>query len=248
MTSRESADVHLLNAQPELPHQGDETGQARSMWLLRAPGVYPAQGDTALLVESLCRERPRRGASCLELGTGSGAVAVVAARLGARVTAVDVSWRALVTAWLNARLHGCRIQLRHGDLTAPVAGRRFELIVSNPPYLPAERAVLPRRGTARSWDAGWDGRGLLDRICAQAPGLLAPGGVLLVVQSALADAGATSAALRAAGLTAAVVARRRQPFGPVMTARADLYERRGLIRPGVRVEELVVIRGVRQRA
>lgn len=69
--------------------------------------------------------------------------------------------------------------------------------------------------------------------------------MLLVVQSSLAGVRATVGAMEDAGLRAEVVARRRQVFGPVMTARADWFERRGLIRPGVREEELVVVRGVR---
>ncbi|MBP0450634.1 MULTISPECIES: HemK2/MTQ2 family protein methyltransferase [unclassified Kitasatospora] len=215
------------------------------MLLLRPPGVYPAQGDTALLVESLAREGPLRGARCLDLGTGSGAVALAAARLGARVTAVDVSWLALATAWANARLRLRRIRLRRGDLTGPVRDTLFDLVVSNPPYVPAAQAERPRRGVARAWDAGPDGRLLLDRICCEVPDLLAPGGVLLLVQSSLADVRATVRTLERVGLQAEVVARRRQDFGPVMSARAEWFESRGLIAPGVREEELAVVRGAR---
>ncbi|GJF31144.1 methyltransferase [Kitasatospora sp. NE20-6] len=209
--------------------------------------MYPAQGDTALLVESLLAERIRAGVRCLDLGTGSGAVALAAARLGAEVTAVDVSRLALATAWVNGLLGRQRLHVRHGDLTRPVRRQEFDLVVSNPPYVPAERAGAPRHGRGRAWDAGRDGRLLLDRICREAPKLLSPGGVLLVVQSSLADVRATVDAMEDAGLRAGVVARRRQVFGPVMTARADWFERRGLIGPGVREEELAVVRGVRGR-
>ncbi|MGK4585205.1 HemK2/MTQ2 family protein methyltransferase [Kitasatospora sp. HPMI-4] len=216
------------------------------MWLVRLPGVYPPQADTVLLAESLARERNCDGAELLDVGTGSGAIAVTAVRLGARVTAVDVSRLALATAWINATLHRCRIRLRHGDLMVPVHGHRYDLIVSNPPYVPAERLRPPQRGAARAWDAGPDGRLLLDRICAQAPAQLVPGGVLLIVQSSLAGIPATIAALERSGLETGIVARQWQRFGRVMSARADWFERRGLIRAGVREEELVVIRGVRQ--
>ncbi|MEU6237983.1 hypothetical protein ABZ885_33895, partial [Kitasatospora sp. NPDC047058] len=69
---------------------------------------------------------------------------------------------------------------------------------------------------------------------------------LLVVQSSLADLPATLAALRAGGLRTTVAARRRQAFGPVMTAYAAVFERLGLIGPGEREEELAVVRGVRE--
>ncbi|MFJ8622217.1 HemK2/MTQ2 family protein methyltransferase [Kitasatospora sp. NPDC093550] len=218
------------------------------MLLLRPPGVYPPQGDTRLLASCVRRERLDASGEVLDLCTGTGAVALVAARTGARVTAVDLSARAVLTAWLNTRLHLRRIRLRRGDLLAPVAGRRFDLITANPPYVPVgPGAGAAGRGAALAWDAGRDGRLVLDRICRSAPGLLTTGGVLLLVQSSLADVPATLALLRAAGLRTAVAARRRQAFGPVMTARAALFERLGLIRPGEREEELVVVRGVRER-
>jgi release factor glutamine methyltransferase len=85
----------------------------------------------------------------------------------------------------------------------------------------------------------------VDRICAEAPPLLAPGGVLLLVHSALCGAEITVTALRNRGLKASVIARRREPFGPVMQARATRLEAMGLIWPGQRYEELVVIRADR---
>ncbi|MBD0670482.1 HemK2/MTQ2 family protein methyltransferase [Streptomyces sp. CBMA156] len=219
------------------------------MLLVRPPGVYPPQGDTELLASCVRRE-PLDGASrVLDLCTGTGAVALVAARTGARVTAVDLSARAAATAWLNSRLHHRRVLVRRGDLLAPVAGRSYDLITANPPYVPARpgRPGATGRGAALAWDAGPDGRLVLDRICREAPPLLAADGVLLLVQSSLADVRATLALLRAAGLRTAVAARRRQEFGPVMASRAALFEQRGLIRPGEREEDLVVVRGVRER-
>lgn len=218
------------------------------MLLIRPPGVYPPQGDTELLVACVRREHPDPATRVLDLGTGTGAVALAAAAGGARVTAVDLSRRAVAATWLNSRLRRRRIRLRRGDLARPVSGERFDLITANPPYVPARGpAAGPGHGAALAWDAGPDGRMVLDRVCRDAPRLLAPGGVLLVVQSSLADVAATVAALRSAGLRVTVTARRRQAFGPVMTARADLFEHRGLIAPGVREEELAVVRGVRDR-
>ncbi|MEU1424374.1 HemK2/MTQ2 family protein methyltransferase [Kitasatospora sp. NPDC005751] len=212
---------------------------------MKPPGVYRAQEDTDLLISSLGRERLREGDEVLDIGTGTGAVALAAAGTGARVTAIDVSRRALATAWLNGALNGRRIRVRHGDLVEPVRGRRFDLIVSNPPYVPAADDALPTHGAARAWDAGHDGRALLDRICRDAPRVLAPGGILLLVHSSLCGVEASCRALARAGLRTGVVARRRLAFGPVMSARADWFEEQGLIAPGVRHEELAVIRGVR---
>ncbi|WP_042391638.1 HemK2/MTQ2 family protein methyltransferase [Streptacidiphilus carbonis] len=215
------------------------------MFLVRTPGVYRAQGDTALLIESLRHEPMGPGRSVLDIGTGSGAVALAAACRGSSVTAVDVSWRALATTLVNGALHGRWIAVRRGDLVAPVAGRAFDVVVSNPPYVPASATRLPSRGVARAWDAGPDGRVLLDRICREAPRVLRVGGVLLMVQSSLCGVSTTCLALADSGMRAQVVARRRQRFGPVMRSRAGWFEERGIIAPGQREEELVVIRAVR---
>ncbi|MGW7446250.1 HemK2/MTQ2 family protein methyltransferase [Kitasatospora sp. NPDC054795] len=218
------------------------------MLLIRPPGVYAPQSDTELLAACVRREPLDGSSRVLDLCTGTGAVAITAARSGALVTAVDLSARAVAAAWCNARLHHDRVRLRRGDLLAPLPGERFDLVTANPPYVPTDPAgAAPGRGAALAWDAGPDGRLVLDRICRTVPGALAEGGVLLVVQSALADVPATLALLHAAALRTEVAARRRQPFGPVMTARAALFERLGLIRPGEREEELVVVRGVRGR-
>ncbi|WBP85193.1 HemK2/MTQ2 family protein methyltransferase [Kitasatospora cathayae] len=217
------------------------------MLLVRPPGVYSPQADTELLTACVRREALGGSSRVLDLCTGTGAVALAAARTGALVTAVDLSARAVAAAWCNTLLHRGRVRLYRGDLLDPIPDERFDLVTANPPYVPAgpDRRG-PGRGAALAWDAGPDGRLVLDRICRTVPRVLTGGGVLLVVQSDLADVPATLALLRAAGLRTSVVARRRQPFGPVMTARAALFEQLGVIGPGEREEELVVVRGVRE--
>jgi release factor glutamine methyltransferase len=207
------------------------------------PGVYEPQQDTWLLAQAMRREDITPGTDVLDLGTGSGALALEAARLGARVTAVDISWRAVLAARVNALLSGQSISVRRGDLTAAVPGRRFDLVVSNPPYVPSPDAGTPR-GVARAWDAGWDGRLLLDRICDAATAFLCPHGVLLVVHSALCGVDDTLARLSAAGLDAAVTDRVPVPFGRVLRSRLDWLWQRGLPTDDL-VEELVVVRAVR---
>ena len=210
--------------------------------LLRLPGTYPAQGDTRLLIDTL-RERGLAPARrVLDVGTGGGALALAAAAEGAAsVTAVDLSRRSVTTARLNSLLQHAHLDVRRGDLFAPVAGERFDLVLANPPYVPAATDALPRYRTARCWDAGVDGRALLDRLCAGVADVLAEDGVLLLTQSVLADEQVTVRRLQEAGLAAEVVARRPEPFGPVMRRRAALLRERGLLAPGADSEELVVV-------
>ncbi|MET9902917.1 HemK2/MTQ2 family protein methyltransferase [Streptomyces sp. NPDC006446] len=210
-------------------------------FLLAPPGVYRPQYDTRLLAQALRREDMGSGTQVLELGTGSGALALEAARRGARVTAVDISRRAVLTARLNALMARAHVTVRHGDLTAAVAGRTYDLVISNPPYVPSPDARPPRKGAARAWDAGHDGRTLVDRICDAAPAVLRPTGVLLVVHSGLCDVDATLDRLTGAGMTPVVTDRAMVPFGPVLRSRLPWLRRTGLVRDEVE-EELVVIR------
>ena len=100
-------------------------------------------------------------------------------------------------------------------------------------------------GPALSFNAGIDGRLVLDPLCEHAPAVLKAGGTLLVVQSEFARIGKTVESLRSRGLRAAVVAHRRIPFGPVMTARARWLEDTGRLERGRRCESLVVIAAVK---
>jgi release factor glutamine methyltransferase len=205
--------------------------------LVTLPGVFRPISDTWLLADALDREPLPPGARVLDLCSGSGALAVRAAA-GDRsrsVVAVDVSRRATLTIRLNAALNGVQVRAARGDLFGAVAGERFDAIVSNPPYVPAATDEIPARGRARAWDAGRDGRALLDRICAGAARHLNPGGVILLVHSSLLGYEPTAAAL--AGLDVDLAASERGPLGPLMRARRAA----GLI-PAVDHEEVLVVR------
>jgi release factor glutamine methyltransferase len=124
-----------------------------------------------------------------------------------------------------------RVTPRRGDLFSPVAGERFDLVVSNPPYLPS--SDLPRRGAARAWEGGADGRALLDRICADVGRHLRPGGTVLLVHSSVNDVSRTLDDLEHSGLRADVIVRQRGPTGPLLRA----------TRPDLEQEEIYVVRG-----
>ncbi len=213
------------------------------MRIVRLPGVFRPRSDTWLLAAHLRRLTQVEG-DVIDVCTGSGAVAVAAARASARsVTAVDVSRRALLTTRMNARLNGVRVRTRHGRLLAAVPGESFDVIVSNPPYLPSEEEELPTRGTARHTEAGPDGRVLLDELIAQAPAHLRPGGVLLVTHSSVNGEEESLDRMRDAGLEPAVLERRRGPLGPLLAARRGRLEASGLLEPGAEEEDLLILAG-----
>jgi release factor glutamine methyltransferase len=192
-----------------------------------------------MLVASLDREPLGPAVRVLDVCSGSGVLAIAAAMRGARVVAVDISRRAVIAAQANGRLNGVCIDARRGDLFTPVGGEHFDLIVSNPPYLPGP--ALPRRGLARAWEGGPRGRVFLDRICAEAPDHLRTGGRLLLVHSSLCDERATVRALADRGLRASVIARYPGPLGPRLSARAAWLRARGLLGDEER-EEIVIVR------
>jgi release factor glutamine methyltransferase len=202
-----------------------------------------------MLARELVASLPAGGdASVLELCTGSGAVALEAAAAGARVTAVDVSRRSVATVRLNALLRRLRLRAVRGSLFEPLAGQRFDFIATNPPYVPAPDDALPTRGPERAWDAGRDGRALIDPICDRAPAHLADGGTLLMIHSSLCGVEKTVSRLSRQGLEVDVPVRERGPLGPLMLSRVAQLEASGALKPGEREEDLVIVRARRLAA
>ena len=140
-----------------------------------------------LVAGALPIAEPKKVRRVLDLCTGSGCLAVLAALAfpAAKVDAVDLSPGALALARRNVATHrlGDRIALHRGDLFAPLAGQRYDLIISNPPYvdargmdrLPPEYRHEPRMALA----AGRDGLDLVHRILAEGSGHLTRQGALL---------------------------------------------------------------------
>ncbi|MFC9437382.1 HemK2/MTQ2 family protein methyltransferase [Nocardia sp. NPDC057030] len=215
--------------------------------LLRTPGVYRPQTDTWLLAAALAEAALPPGGDVVDVCCGTGALAVHAGLAGAAsVTAVDISRAAGISAWANCRLRGIDVEVLRGDFETALRGRRFDILLANPPYVP-HRHGQPVRGRSRAWHAGTDGRSFLDRLCARTPALLNPHGTALIVHSAVADPDRTITHLRDGGLKAAVVARATIPFGPVMRRGIPHLIAEELITPGQQYEELVVIRADKTR-
>jgi release factor glutamine methyltransferase len=209
--------------------------------VLPVPGVFKPHSDSLLLARRLSGEARAAGASVLDLCTGSGVLAIAAARAGARrVVAVDVSRRAVLAARLNAMLNGVQIEAVRGDLFAPVRGERFDLIVSNPPYVPSASERLPAHGRSRAWEAGPRGRAFLDRICAGAGAHLSAGGTILLVHSSVCSESATVRALSDGGLEVRGLERTPGPLGRLLRSRATMLRERGLLAGGD-AEQIVIV-------
>ena len=146
--------------------------------------------DTEVLVDlAVQRVRGMESPRILDLGTGSGIVAILIARLSAQsaVTAVDLSAAALEVARANATRHGVSIRFVEGDWYASLGNERFDLIVSNPPYVVEGDPHLQQNGlpfeprsALTDGIAGGDGLACIRSIIAGASGHLRPGGWLLM--------------------------------------------------------------------
>jgi release factor glutamine methyltransferase len=149
------------------------------------PEVLIPRPETETLVDLALARRP---AAIVDVGTGSGCVAVaLAVHLPeATVCAIDISPAALAVAQRNVERHGVadRVRLMVGDVLSPRPSRA-DLIVSNPPYIPtgdcaALQASVRDHEPSLALDGGPDGLSVIEPLMAQAPAVLRPGGVLLI--------------------------------------------------------------------
>jgi release factor glutamine methyltransferase len=158
--------------------------------LVIEPVVLVPRCDSETVIEVAIAVRSDRAATTriLDVCTGSGALALALAKEYpmAQVIATELSPAAAAVARTNVERNAFtgRVEVREGDLFAPVAGERFQLIVSNPPYIPssviATLSAEVKREPLMALDGGADGLMFYDRICAAAREHLEPGGVLVV--------------------------------------------------------------------
>ena len=187
--------------------------------------VYNPAEDTFLLAENL---KVRLGDFVLDMGTGCGIIAILAARKARMVLAVDVNPHAATCTWINGKLNGVsdRLSVVCGDLFRPVRENlKFDLITFNPPYLPSDD--LENAGPAEhgwlslAWSGGRTGRELIDRFIEEAPQHLKGGGRILLIQSDITDVRETIQRLRARSLKAGVIAEEKVPFERIYLIEAE---------------------------
>jgi release factor glutamine methyltransferase len=213
-----------------------------------AEGVYTPQEDSQLLIDVMDKTGLARERRVADLCTGSGVVAIAAADQGAsEIAAFDICPRAVHFARQQASTAGVDVNVHLGSWARAAEFGPYDLVVCNPPYVPHDPnnddLDLPSHiGPSRAWDAGYDGRLILDPLCMSMRDLLADGGTMLLVQSEFAEPRRTLAVLASCGLDAEILAWQWIPFGPVLNARAQWLEDTGRLDPGRREEELVVIR------
>lgn len=194
-------------------------------FLVDARALVPRPETEILVEEALARLAGMEAPRVLDVGTGSGAIAVTIAleRPVARVFATDASAEALELARANATRLGAAVTFACGDLVEPFASAGFDLVVANPPYVPSgEIAGLEPEvrdfDPRPALDGGADGLHSIRRLAAAAPAVLRDGG-FLVLEIGAGQRAAGEEILRAAGLATAGVRRDLAGIERVVTGR-----------------------------
>ena len=157
-----------------------------SMTLNVTPDTLVPRPETEVLVGQALQRIPEgKEFSVLDLGTGSGAIALAIAREqpNCEVVATDISTAALAVARENANRHAlANIEFLPGDWTAPVAGRTFDLVVSNPPYVPNDHGDLERleHEPRLALVSGEDGLDAIRQISVETRSVIKKGGTLII--------------------------------------------------------------------
>lgn len=182
--------------------------------------VYEPAEDTFLAADHLIVNEDE---IVLDMGTGCGIIAILAAQKAKKVVAVDVNPHAIRCAKKNAEINklASKIDIRKGDLFKPIRkSEKFSLIVFNAPYLPSTLKES-RSWLGKSWAGGPTGRQIIDRFIMEAPKYLEKNGRILLVQSSLSNVDETLGKFRKAELKAKVIAEKKVSFETIVLIQAS---------------------------
>jgi release factor glutamine methyltransferase len=145
--------------------------------------VYVPAEDSYLLADNL---QIKEGQSVLEIGTGSGVVAMYASRLTDNITVTDINFDACELAGKNFRDNNIEnIEILFGNLFEPVENRKFDVILFNTPYLPTEEGEVLDDTINYAFDGGLNGRKVIDVFLNEVGNHLNDGGIVQMIQSSL---------------------------------------------------------------
>jgi release factor glutamine methyltransferase len=185
------------------------------MLIRTSPHVYGPEEDTYFLLEAL--EDEDLSGNGLELGVGTGFIALHVCHRFKTFTATDINPEAVALAARNAQTNNCNnITFLVSDLFSSVEGT-FDVIICNPPYVPADEDITGIEDL--SYHGGEDGRGVIDQVLAQFPPFLNPDGKVYVVQSSLSDIEKTQNVLKEMGFSSEIIARKRLFFEKLVVFR-----------------------------
>ncbi len=181
--------------------------------------VYEPAEDTFLLAENLAVNEDD---VVLDMGTGCGILAILAAKKARMAVATDLNPHAVEYAKMNAKLNKVadKMDIRLGDLFQPLKqNERFSLVLFNAPYLPSSPQE-EKTWIGRAWAGGPTGRQLIDRFVSEVPRYLSESGRILLVQSSLSNVEETMNKLRKKGLEARILSEKSFMFETIVLIEA----------------------------
>jgi len=192
--------------------------------LLIDEGVYEPAEDTFLLARNL-HVKPEDAA--LDIGTGSGLIAILLAKKAKEVVATDINPSSVRCTLLNAKLNQIdeHLEVICGNLFAPFRkGEKFDLVTFNPPYLPSEEGEGDS-WIERGWSGGPSGRVVTDRFMDELDEHLRVGGRVLLIQSSLMGVDETVNRLGSLGFAVQVVDKMRFFYEDIVLLEAILHRK-----------------------
>ncbi|GCC11672.1 ribosomal protein L11 methyltransferase [archaeon] len=182
--------------------------------------VYKPCDDSFILGEALAAE-VRKGEKVLDMGTGTGIQALIAASKGGEVTAVDINNKAIECLHYNAELNGLETRTIKSNLFSEI-NHSFDLIVFNPPYLP-EDEMDPKDELTLAWDGGKDGREVVDRFLEQFESNLNRKGRVLLIQSSLNGLDSTMKKFKELGFKPEIISQKNFFFEKLYVIKAGRF-------------------------
>ncbi len=183
--------------------------------------VYEPAEDSFLLAENM---NVTKGDIVLDMGTGCGILAILAAKKTKKVMSIDINPYAIDCAIKNAEINCVseNIEFRCGDLFQPTkSGDKFSVVLFNSPYLPSEPDE-EKSWIGKAWAGGPNGRKVIDRFIINAPNALTENGKILLIQSSLSDVDKTLERFSENNLLAKVIAKVKVPFEDIVLVEAKL--------------------------
>jgi release factor glutamine methyltransferase len=181
--------------------------------------VYEPAEDTYLLAENL---KIKKTDKILEIGTGTGIIAIITSKITEKVIAVDINKYAVECARKNSGINHSNIDIRLGDLFDSIEDEKFDIILFNTPYLPTNEDERVEDELEAAWDGGVDGRVVIDRFIEGVSEYLLPGGRVQLVQSSLSNVEETIGRLMEKDFEVSITASERFFFEEVVVLTAKL--------------------------
>ena len=181
--------------------------------------VYKPREDSFLAGRHL-EEKDLAGKKVLDMGTGTGFLAVICSKKGAEVDAVDINHKALKIAKENADINEVEINYFESDLFENV-DHVYDLIIFNAPYLPGERENSDIE--EKSWVGGEKGREVLDRFLEKSGEHLSENGSILIVQSSLTGLSETKKKLECQGFNITALKEKKVPWEKLLLIEASKF-------------------------